>query len=308
MGFPTMGVWWWGCCILRGAYRWRLGRGIEYLADPPGAVISTWAQGVSADGAIVAGNVVVWEGNREVRYLARWFADGRVEIIPGSRELAMRALSGDGRVIVGTDFNYYIPIGFRWVEGRGVEHPFLGSPRDLSYDGRIVVGTGGWAFRWVEGRGYEPSGLVLFDHEWSAALSVSWDGRVVGGGYQVADYEPSGGFVWRKGVGFEDLYEAFRSLWPEWVTEISGAQDLSANGRYLVGMVTTRDRWFYPFWLDMGRLGDVDGDGCVDDRDLWEVLFGFGASGMNLRGDLDGDGVVGERDLLEVFSHFGEGC
>ncbi len=125
------------------AYRWRLGRGIEYLADPPGAVIFSWAVGVSADGTIVAGHVVVWEGNREVWYLAHWFADGGVEIIPGSRELAMRALSGDGRVIVGTDFNYYIPSGFRWVEGRGVEHPFLGSPRDLSYDGWIVVGQVG---------------------------------------------------------------------------------------------------------------------------------------------------------------------
>jgi Ca2+-binding EF-hand superfamily protein len=58
----------------------------------------------------------------------------------------------------------------------------------------------------------------------------------------------------------------------------------------------------------MGRLGDVDGDGCVDDGDLLEVLFSFGEVGMNLRGDLDGDGMVGESDLLEVLLHFGEGC
>jgi Ca2+-binding EF-hand superfamily protein len=57
-----------------------------------------------------------------------------------------------------------------------------------------------------------------------------------------------------------------------------------------------------------GSVGDVDGDGCVDDGDLLEVLFSFGEVGMNLRGDLDGDGMVGESDLLEVLLHFGEGC
>ncbi len=119
---------------------------------------------------------------------------------------------------------------------------------------------------------------------------------------------PLAGLCGGRGVGFEDLYEAFRGLWPEWVREISGAQDLSANGRYLLGLGFGRYHRPQLFWLDMGRLGDVDGDGCVDDGDLLEVLFSFGERGMNLRGDLDGDGVVGESDLLEVLEHFGEGC
>jgi hypothetical protein len=113
-------------------------------------------------------------------------------------------------------------------------------------------------------------------------------------------------FVWREGDGFADLYEAFRGLWPEWVAGVR-VEALSVNGRYLVGTIspsTSQDRWL--FWLDMGRLGDVDG--CVDDGDLLEVSFSFGEVGMNLRGDLDGDGMVGESDLLEVLLHFGEGC
>lgn len=52
--------------------------------------------------------------------------------------------------------------------------------------------------------------------------------------------------------------------------------------------------------------GDVDGNGCVDDADLLEVLFAFGATG----GDADAncDGIVDDADLLEVLFAFGSGC
>ncbi|GIV10242.1 MAG: hypothetical protein KatS3mg019_2333 [Fimbriimonadales bacterium] len=53
--------------------------------------------------------------------------------------------------------------------------------------------------------------------------------------------------------------------------------------------------------------GDVNGDDCVDDADLLEVLFHFGATG-NHRADLNGDSVVDDADLLEVLFHFGNGC
>ncbi|MCS6923647.1 MAG: prolyl oligopeptidase family serine peptidase, partial [Fimbriimonadales bacterium] len=53
--------------------------------------------------------------------------------------------------------------------------------------------------------------------------------------------------------------------------------------------------------------GDVNGDDCVDDADLLEVLFTFGAAG-NSRADLNGDSVVDDADLLEVLFHFGNGC
>ncbi len=53
--------------------------------------------------------------------------------------------------------------------------------------------------------------------------------------------------------------------------------------------------------------GDVNGDGCVDDLDLLEVLFLFGETGA-LPADTNGDEVVDDTDLLTVLFHFGQGC
>jgi WD40 repeat protein len=56
------------------------------------------------------------------------------------------------------------------------------------------------------------------------------------------------------------------------------------------------------------REGDVNGDGCVDDSDLLEVLFAFGSQGSNLPADVTGDGVVDDGDLNVVLFNFGAGC
>lgn len=53
--------------------------------------------------------------------------------------------------------------------------------------------------------------------------------------------------------------------------------------------------------------GDVDGNGCVDDADLLQVLFAFGASECS-PADVNGDGIVDDADLLVVLFNFGSGC
>ncbi|BCW96446.1 MAG: matrixin family metalloprotease [Fimbriimonadales bacterium] len=52
--------------------------------------------------------------------------------------------------------------------------------------------------------------------------------------------------------------------------------------------------------------GDVDGNGCVDDADLLQVLFAFGSNSPAT--DLNGDGTVDDADLLRVLFNFGSGC
>jgi hypothetical protein len=57
-----------------------------------------------------------------------------------------------------------------------------------------------------------------------------------------------------------------------------------------------------------GPAGDVNGDGCVDDADLLQVLFAFGQTGSGLPEDVNGDGTVDDADLLTVLFNFGQGC
>jgi hypothetical protein len=74
----------------------------------------------------------------------------------------------------------------------------------------------------------------------------------------------------------------------------------------------TTDQFTNPVRIDALSLyipvdGDVDGNGCVDDADLLEVLFAFGNTGCT-RADVNGDGIVDDADLLTVLFDFGSGC
>ncbi|MCW5934212.1 MAG: hypothetical protein KIT45_07940 [Fimbriimonadia bacterium] len=55
-------------------------------------------------------------------------------------------------------------------------------------------------------------------------------------------------------------------------------------------------------------IGDTNGDGCVNDLDLLNVLFAFGMTGSGLPEDLNADGRVDDEDLLMVLLGFGNGC
>ena len=60
--------------------------------------------------------------------------------------------------------------------------------------------------------------------------------------------------------------------------------------------------------LNTSRLtGDANGDCVVDDADLLEVLFNFGATGSTTA-DVNCDGVVDDADLLTVLFNFGSSC
>ncbi len=67
-------------------------------------------------------------------------------------------------------------------------------------------------------------------------------------------------------------------------------------------------RWPTSLGWVPAQSGDVNGDGCVDDADLLQVLFAFGQSDPNLLEDLNRDGIVDDADLLLVLFNFGNGC
>lgn len=86
--------------------------------------------------------------------------------------------------------------------------------------------------------------------------------------------------------------------------------------RIQLGNVQSNARCLPRFLPDMDSVivynpllgGDVNCDGCVDDRDLLMVLFAFGNTGLNMPEDLNGDHVIDDNDLLQVLFNFGKGC
>ncbi|MCW5932766.1 MAG: hypothetical protein KIT45_00515 [Fimbriimonadia bacterium] len=56
----------------------------------------------------------------------------------------------------------------------------------------------------------------------------------------------------------------------------------------------------------VAREGDINGDGCINDEDLLEVLFNFGTA--DPASDIDASGLVDDIDLLIVLFNFGVGC
>jgi len=81
--------------------------------------------------------------------------------------------------------------------------------------------------------------------------------------------------------------------------------DLNASNRTSSSLRYTN---FTDVRVFAGVAGDVDGNGCVDDADLLQVLFAFGQTGSGLPEDVNGDGTVDDADLLTVLFNFGSGC
>ncbi|MFN4032565.1 MAG: PQQ-dependent sugar dehydrogenase [Fimbriimonadales bacterium] len=72
-----------------------------------------------------------------------------------------------------------------------------------------------------------------------------------------------------------------------------------------ISSVSIASQGFAYLNLDFPTLGDVNGDGVIDDADLLVVLFAFGSS--TTEADLNNDGVVDDADLLIVLFNFGAG-
>jgi len=89
----------------------------------------------------------------------------------------------------------------------------------------------------------------------------------------------------------------------------------TASGIASLAAAATHDRLF-AYTRDDGTLvvaryriwGDVDGDGCVSDSDLAQILFAFGQTVEDAPEDISRDGVVDDLDLILVLVYFGSGC
>ncbi|NOG92076.1 MAG: hypothetical protein HND42_02390 [Armatimonadetes bacterium] len=177
----------------RVAYRWvgtlpqRIGPGNPHFPSS--------ANGLSADGSVVVGQIRFGGGSRA----ARWGEKG-LELLPtlGGTGANATAVSADGSIVVGRSSRFPGDPArpCRWVDGRPEDLGTAGERGGMAYavsaDGRVVVGvlfTSGWvdqAFRWTPERGMENLNRLYMDRltrygvlVW--ARDVSPDGRFIVG-------------------------------------------------------------------------------------------------------------------------------
>lgn len=139
-------------------WRWTQGAGFQELGYLPGGLV-TIPWGASRDGAVIVG-----EANSDLgpnREAFRWTAtDGIVglgELEGGSTNSIARAVSGDGRIVVGNSAAEFGEVAFIWDEQHGMRaladvlHDDYGislqgwtleEASGISSDGRTIVGWG----------------------------------------------------------------------------------------------------------------------------------------------------------------------
>ena len=225
-------------------------------------------------------------------------------------------VSADGGVVVGWARNASGNLrAFRWENNQMRDLGTLGGARSsawgVSANGRVVVG---WAenasgqrraFRWENN---QMRNLGTLGGAESEARGVSANGRVVVGWAQNASGQWRA-FRWTEN-GIENLSQTYANLLSGGSYFIA-AHGVSEDGRYIVGYGYNAARGRNEgFLLDTWRVGDTNGDGCVDDADLLAVLFAFGSAGTGdtRHEDINKDGIVDDADLLEVLFNFGNGC
>lgn len=145
----------------------------------------------------------------------------------------------------------------------------------------------------------------------TSANAASGDGRIVVGAAHVGRFIRA--VRWDENRRMEDLNAAYSSLLTDGSYLIT-ALSITPNGRYIVGQgynaATGRYEGFLLDTEGRGYLrsrGDVNGDGCIDDADLLQVLFAFGSTN-SVNEDINSDSVVDDADLLIVLFNFGQEC
>jgi probable HAF family extracellular repeat protein len=218
----------------------------------PGGIISI-AQGVSSDGAVVAGYGDAKDPDPNYRFQVyqafRWTAaNGMVGLgwLPGGLKFSQAyGISGDGSTIVGVSDSSIGTQAMRWTAAQGMTG--LGKPAGASYgravaastDGSVIVGyntvgDNNRAFRWTAIAGMTDLGVVSGD-SFSEATAIAADGSVVVG-RSGAGFSQTRPFIWDKTNGMRDLKSVLVAGNPNLAAwTLKSADGISADGKTVTG-------------------------------------------------------------------------
>lgn len=203
-----------GGAPLSRAFYWTLLNGYTVLGTMPGGTLSS-ATGVSGNGSVLTGTGDSSFGSTRS---FQWTAlTGMQDIgnMSGGTRASATGISADGLVIVGNgDSSNGANRAFRWTSAGMEDIGALSGATDayaygVNKDGSVIVGASGTnagnlhPFRWVNGVMQD---MGLFPGSTSTtAYGVSPEGDVVVGSYAISSWPYQQAFIWRAGIGYQDL-------------------------------------------------------------------------------------------------------
>jgi probable HAF family extracellular repeat protein len=253
----------WSCGT---AFHWTETTGMIALPGHPSSPEKSDGDGVSADGAMVAGSVYAELGQEACRWTQQeiegelvWVPEFLGDLVGGNYYSIGYSMSYDGNVVVGLASSAKGNEACHWTLGEGTLVPqglgdlpggiFGSEAYGCSADGSVVVGDSaiknGWrAFRWTAATGMKDLGVVA-RRKWSDAWGCSGDGLVVVGESFANRGRDEVAFRWTQETGMVGLGDL-----PGGNT-ISEAEATNYDGSIVVGWGTT-SRGMEAFIWDAG--------------------------------------------------------
>jgi uncharacterized membrane protein len=326
---------------LKNAFRWTVDHDMEVLGTLPGFDESR-ANGVSADGNVVVGEVFTGDlgvSNRKAEPFFWTEETGMVSLglLPNAKSGYARAVSSDGRVVVGEQ-GYPGP-AFRWTADGGMVD--MGQlPRklgvvamDLNAEGSIVVGSAGEtgsddeiAAVWDQEHGLRDLRQVLQGEHGldglpilSRASGISDDGRTIVG-YNLHGDDHAGWIVMldRPLVATSGVVGDFNSNSQLDVEDVDLLAAELQHGRQMDlfdvnddSIVDFADRRHWVHELARTYFGDTNLDSEFNSQDLVSIFVSgeyeddLASNSTWATGDWNGDGDFTSSDLVLAFEDGG---
>jgi probable HAF family extracellular repeat protein len=282
------------------------------LGDLPAGPRDSIAFGISADGGIVSGSGVDFQGKTRA---VRWSSSiGMINLgkLPGGADVSTagsgRSISGDGAVVVGYSGSANAQTeAFRWTSetgmvGLGTLEPLYSTVAwSVSGDGSTVVGYADssadpQAFRWTANEGMQRLSGMTADS--SGASAASWDGSVIVG--QSLANGKKEAFRWTSeegpiGLGFLSAADFD-----------SDPKDITPDGSVIVGTSTSYNGTRSFHWTEADGMIDI---GNLGTRDTYAMAVS--GNGTAIVGTADGTQAFlwtkdgGMADLQSLLTHLG---